>query len=158
MTDTTRDEVNSIKTDIALIKRDINQIERIYSKFETTIEQMSAIFKLIAIQEKTIDTQEKKIDSMVGQIKVTAEEELAYRKELSGYIDGMKNDLEKDRQRRHTEIMASLQRVEDKIYKRMDEQEDRVSKLEKWKWYIGGGIVLAGFILTQIPISVSFFD
>ena len=41
----TDNEINSLKTDIALIQKDVKQIERVFTKVDNAVGQMSEILK-----------------------------------------------------------------------------------------------------------------
>jgi hypothetical protein len=44
------DDINILKTDIALIQKDVKQIERIFKKVDDAVCQMSEILKIAAVQ------------------------------------------------------------------------------------------------------------
>ena len=55
----TDNEVNSLKTDIALIQKDVKQIENVFQKVDTAVSQMADIYKSLAVQENILEHNEK---------------------------------------------------------------------------------------------------
>ena len=43
-------------------------------------------------------------------------------------------------------------RISEELQKIRNELSDRVGILEKWRWVIIGGSIVAGFIITKLPI------
>jgi len=50
------DELNSVKTDIALIKNDVKQIERFFDKVDEAMEQMVSLAQDIAVKQEVLET------------------------------------------------------------------------------------------------------
>lgn len=69
-------------------------------------------------------------------------------------LDGMKKDLRAEIEKSHNEIMdeIKLMRVEmhrhtQEECKMLDELNDRVGEIEKWRWLVVGGAAAVAFIV-----------
>lgn len=152
----TDNEINSLKTDIALIQKDVKQIERVFQKVDTAVEQMSEIFKTMAVQEMVLETNEKRVSNIEENFIKHNEEEEAFRKELNLKLQDMKDTAQKERQARHAELLASIQNLNDNLSEKLDKQDERIKTLENWRWYILGIGVVILFILNKLPWSLLF--
>ena len=152
----TDNEINNLKTDIALIQKDVKQIERVFKKVDDAVGQMSEIFKTIAVQEMVLENTERRIFSIEEGFKKNTVEEEAYRKELNLKLEDMKDTANKDRDRRHRELLDSIENLNKNMGEKLDKQDKRIQTLENWRWYVLGiGLVIV-FILNKIPVATLF--
>ncbi len=152
----TDNEINSLKTDIALIQKDVKQIERVFQKVDNAVEQMSEIFKTMAVQEMVLENTDKRVSNIEENFKKHNEEEEAFRKELNLKLADIKDTAQRERQARHTELLASIQNLNDNLSEKLDQQDQRIKTLENWRWYILGIGVVIVFILNKLPWAVLF--
>jgi DNA repair ATPase RecN len=149
-------EINSLKTDIALIQKDVKQIERVFTKVDNAVGQMSEILKTIAVQENILENNEKRVSMLEETIKKHAEDEEYFRKEFAKKFDDMKESSQKERERRHRELLESIENLNKNMSEKLEKQDARIQALENWRWYILGiGAVLL-FILNKIPWALLF--
>jgi predicted RNase H-like nuclease (RuvC/YqgF family) len=152
----TENEVNSIKIDVALIKSDINQIQGVFRKVDHAVEQMSDIYKTLAVQEKILENNDRRITGLENKMREIHEEEVEYRKELTKKLEDMTQNANAERERRHKEVLESISKMNDNLQKRNNEQDERITKLENWKWYMMGAVAVIVFIITEFPWSMLF--
>lgn len=151
-------EVYTLKTDVALIKKDIRQIERVFDKVDGAVSDMSELHKVAAVQETILDSAERRLQMLEETISKQSEEELAYRKELRKSLEDMQHHTIKERDRRHREVLDSIESMHTTLAAKLDKQDKRVRALENWRWYIlgaSGGLV---FLLTKYNLITAFFS
>lgn len=149
-------EINSLKTDIALIQKDVKQIENIFKKVDNAVGQMSEILKTIAVQENILENNERRVSTLEETIKKHNEEEEQFRKELTQKFDDMKETSQKERERRHREVLDSIENLNKSMTEKLENQDKRIQALENWRWYLLGiGAVLL-FIVNKIPWETFF--
>lgn len=153
----TDNEVNTLKTDVALIKKDIKQIDRVFSKVDTAIEEMSELHKIAAVQETILENTERRLTSLEDNFVKHGEEELQFRKDLNKSLEEMKNDAQKQRERRHREILEMLQQMSTNLDTKLEVQDKRIRALENWRWWILGASAALVFILTRYNNIMSLF-
>lgn len=152
---------NELKTDIALIKKDISQIESTISKLDSTLEQIIHMSKTLAIQERVVENHEKRLDDLAKKLSQHNQEEELFREKLQTqiqnisdsnrhYIDEMKTFNTIEREKRHKEIMESINVVREELKEKNKEQDNRLSTLENWRWWIMGIGVAATTIVTLL--------
>lgn len=152
----TDNEINSLKTDVALIQKDVKQIERVFKKVDDAVGQMSEIFKTIAVQEMVLENAEKRIYIVEETFKKHNTDEEAFRKELNLKLEDMKDTANRDRDRRHRELLDSIENLNKNVGEKLDKQDKRIQTLENWRWYVLGiGLVIV-FILNKIPVATFF--
>lgn len=152
----TDNEINGLKTDVALIQKDVKQIERVFKKVDDAVGQMSEILKTMAIQDIVLENTERRVFSIEEGFKKNTVEEEAFRKELSLKLEDMKETANKDRDRRHRELLDSIENLNKNMGEKLDKQDKRIQTLENWRWYVLGiGLVII-FILNKIPVTTLF--
>ena len=100
---------------------------------------------------------EKRLDDIDEKITRHNKEEEEFRAKLQqqlndigdanrGYIQEMKTTNAIEREKRHKEVMESIYEIRKELKAKNKEQDDRLSKLENWRWWIMG----IGIALTTI--------
>jgi hypothetical protein len=152
----TDNEINSLKTDIALIQKDVKQIETVFRKVDNAVCQMTEILKTIAVQENILENNEKRVTTLEETIKKHNDEEVQFRKELTTKFDDMKETSQKERERHHRELLDSIENMNRNMSEKLETQDKRIQALENWRWYILGiGAVLL-FIINKLPWAIFF--
>jgi DNA repair ATPase RecN len=152
----TDNEINGLKTDVALIQKDVKQIERVFKKVDDAVGQMSEILKTMAVQDMVLENTERRVFSIEEGVKKNTVDEEAYRKELNLKLEDMKDTANKDRDRRHRELLDSIENLNKNMSEKLDKQDKRIQTLENWRWYVLGiGLVII-FILNKIPVTTLF--
>lgn len=153
----TDNEVHTLKTDVALIKKDIKQIERVFDKVDHAVGDMAELHKIAAVQETILENAERRIENLEDTFIKQTEEELEYRKELNKTLTDMKEDAQTQRERRHKEVLESIQNMHKTLSSKLDTQDKRIRALENWRWWILGAAAALIFIFTRYDTIMSFF-
>ena len=130
----------SVETEIALLKREVDDMKGIHVRLDSAIEKIaevsSSLHTVIAVHEEKLARQEEEIVQNEKEIKREIQElhsrVTSNYKEIVTLISKHNSD---DIERFH-----QLQR----------ELSNRVGILEKWRWIIIGGSIVAGFILHKV--------
>jgi F0F1-type ATP synthase membrane subunit b/b' len=153
----TDNEVSTLKTDVALIKKDIKQIERVFDKVDHAVGDMAELHKIAAVQETILENAERRIQNLEDTFIKHTEEELEHRKELNKTLTDMKEDAQKQRERRHKEVLESIQNMHIVVSEKLDLQDKRILALENWRWWILGAAAAAIFVITGFDSITAFF-
>jgi len=165
-------ELNDLKVDIAMIKKDIKQIERFFDKVDAVMSEMQDVGKSVAVQQQLISNFDTKMDFFKTQLEDAKYTSLAGRKQTSEHLEKFKIEFQDDmlaqvkqahkaheqlalelklwNEKRHTQIIDSLNKVSDEI-------ESRVRSLEKTKWYAVGAIGSVGLLFTGFSDEILKF-
>jgi DNA repair exonuclease SbcCD ATPase subunit len=158
------DELNSVKTDIALIKNDVKQIERFFDKVDEAMEQMVSLAQDIAVQQKVLETFETKLDTVEGKLdtqsRMHLEARFAFKEELDEHkyrfkeamTTGMKDaqDAHQDYNQKQREWMeersertlTAINTLTKELNMKLDDQDRRIRSLENLKWWLLGAVAV----------------
>jgi len=112
---------------------------------------------IAAVQEAILESAERRLTMLEENIAKQTEEELSYRKELRQSLEDMKNQTVKERDKRHKEVLDSIQNVHETLISKLDKQDKRITALENWRWYILGATGALVFLLTKFNMIMSYF-
>ena len=85
-----------------------------------------------------------------------AEESAEFQKDLNVKIEDMKVTAQQERERRHKEVMESIEKLSGSVTDKIQKQDDRITALENWRWYILGASAAIIFIITKFPWDAFF--
>ena len=158
------DELNHVKTDIALIKNDIKQIERFFDKVDEAMEQMVSLAQDIAVQQKVLETFETKLDTMEGkldaQARINIEARFAFKEELDDhkyrFKEAMTNGMKEAQQahqdynlkqrewmeERSDRTLTAINTLTKELNMKLDDQDKRIRNLENLKWWLLGAVAV----------------
>lgn len=153
--------LSGVKTDVALIKKDIKQIERFFSKFDYVVEMSAERDKNLAVQHEILNSLAAKMEVMDAKIddnKVDGLKALAVvHDRLEQYRTSTKDDHQRladssalNRKERNQEIMDALAALNKHMDTRLAATEDKVTSLDRWKWYLMGMAAVAIFIISRL--------
>ena len=138
-----------LETEVAVLKKEVHDQKAIHTRLDVAIEKLTdvsnSIHRMLSVHEEKIQRQEEAI--------FEAEQKIEERRtELSSKIDELHSRITTNTK----EIMgaAALQHLEQnkEIQKIRDELSTRVGVLERWRWIIIGGSIIAGFIIQKYMI------
>ena len=138
-----------LETEVMLLKKELHDQAKIHDRLDVAIEKLTdvsnSIHRMLSVHEEKIGRQEDAI--------FEAEQKIEERRtELSSKIDELHSRITTNTK----EIMgaAALQHLEQnkEIQKIRDELSTRVGVLERWRWIIIGGSIIAGFIIQKYMI------
>ena len=130
----------NVETEIELLKREVSDMKQIHVRLDTAIEKIadvsSSLHTVIAVHEEKLARQEETLDENEKHFRDNIQD-LHYRittnaKETSQHMSEMEPRL-----------LEELQTIR-------KEMSSRVGMLEKWKWVIVGGSIVAGFIIQKV--------
>jgi ElaB/YqjD/DUF883 family membrane-anchored ribosome-binding protein len=147
---------NDIKTDIALIKKDISQIEKMLMRLDTAIERFEETNQRLFTVETTMKLMEQKLINAQEDASLRRREAENSVREIKQQMTSMSASSEESLNNKMDRIFSELKEMRHSTSKSfsgvaedMKKQktdmldalrsiEDRVSKLEQWKWWVMG--------------------
>lgn len=122
-----------VKTDVEILKRDMELLASLAGKFDTAIDRLSevsqSVDKMLAVHEQRLLTQEHQREILHNRIS-------DLKKEVTDSIKEMRNE----------------NRMQHKAV------EERLDRLEKWRWFVVGVATVIGFILAQMSNISKLFS
>ena len=131
------DESNvELKVQIEGLRKDVENVNNIQSKLDTAIDKLtdvsSSIKSMLAVHEEKITKQEQIDEVIFDKLK-----------ERQMNINQVYDDLHKNITQVERRLLLEMKSLKHDI-------GGRVSMLEKWKWVIVGGSIVAGFIIQKV--------
>ena len=140
-------DLNTVRTDVEILKKDVSNIQGLLSRLDTAIDKIAdasnGISKILAVHE----TQIKETESSLVERKRLAEKEVEL---LHRRISDMKEESVETDRRNHDEIMTKLDNMGIEVSSELKTMSERVTILERWKWWIMGGSWVIGFAIATI--------
>jgi ElaB/YqjD/DUF883 family membrane-anchored ribosome-binding protein len=145
-----------IRTDVALIKKDISQIEKMLLKLDSAIERFDetnqrlfSVETLMKIMEqKLVTAQEdaamrrRESENSVREIKQQMTSmEMSSEESLNQKMDKIFLELKEmriDTTKSFVAVAEEMKKQKNDTEKAMRNIEDRIAKLENWKWWVMG--------------------
>ena len=133
-----------LETEVQLIKKELEDQRKIHDRLDVAIEKLTdvsnSIHRMLAVHEEKIARQEEAIFEAEQQIEVRRSELLIKIDELHSRITTNTKEIMTAAAEQHAEQNKEIQKIRDDI-------QNRVGVLEKWRYVIIGGSIVAGFML-----------
>ena len=131
-----------LNTEVQLLKKEVSDMKMIYSRLDKAIEKISdvsnSINRMLAVHEEKISQQE--------EVQIRTEQEINNDiKELHSRISTNNRELMALMSEQHKEQTVKMTKLEIEL-------QGRVGVLEKWRWIIIGGSIVAGFIIQKMLV------
>ena len=138
-----------LETEVELLKKELHDQKRIHDRLDIAIEKLTdvsnSIHRMLAVHEEKIARQEEAIFEAENKIEER-------RSELSSKIDELHSRITTNTKEIMSAAASQHQEQNKEIQKIGDELSTRVGVLEKWRWIIIGGSIIAGFIIQKYMI------
>lgn len=130
----------SVETEIALLKREVDDMKQIHVRLDSAIEKIaevsSSLHTVIAVHESKLARQEETLDENEKHFRDNVQE-------LHSRITTNAKETSQHMSEMERRLLEELQTIR-------KEMSNRVGMLEKWKWVIVGGSIVAGFIIQKV--------
>ena len=132
--------VKTIETEVELLKREVADMKGIHIRLDSAIEKVaevsSSLHRIIAVHEEKLIRQEEALDNQEKEFRESVQE-------LHSRITTNAKETSQHMSEMERRLLEELQTIR-------KEMSNRVGMLEKWKWVIVGGSIVAGFIIQKI--------
>ena len=130
----------NVETEIELLKREVSDMKGIHVRLDTAIEKIadvsSSLHTVIAVHEEKLARQEETLDENEKHFRDSVQE-------LHSRITTNAKETSQHMSEMERRLLEELQTIR-------KEMSNRVGMLEKWKWVIVGGSIVAGFIIQKV--------
>ena len=130
----------NVETEIELLKREVSDMKGIHVRLDTAIEKIadvsSSLHTVIAVHEEKLARQEETLDEKEKHFRDSVQE-------LHSRITTNAKETSQHMSEMERRLLDELQTIR-------REMSSRVGMLEKWKWVIVGGSIVAGFIIQKV--------
>jgi hypothetical protein len=135
------DDMVQVKVDVGVLKNQVDVLTRLCDKMDTIIE------KLMSNQDKLVeqiyrDMEKKKADTNVDI------------KELHSRITTVDRSLSDKLELTERRIMDEIKSLREQITEQSIKDDKEIKKISEWRWMVGGGILLLGFLLSFVKLDI----
>jgi chromosome segregation ATPase len=135
-----------LETKVTLLEKELHDQAKIHVRLDVAIEKLTdvsnSIHRMLVVHEEKIARQEEAIFAAEEQIEVRRSELLIKVDELHSRITTNTKEIMTAAVEQHNKQNKEIQKIRDDIQK-------RVGVLEKWRYVIIGGSIVAGFMLQK---------
>ena len=130
----------NVETEIELLKREVSDMKQIHVRLDTAIEKIADVSRslhtIMAVHEEKLARQEEALDEQEKQLRNNIQD-------LHSRITTNAKETSQHMSEMERRLLEELQTIR-------KEMSSRVGMLEKWKWVIVGGSIVAGFIIQKV--------
>ena len=132
--------VDENKIEIELLKKEVQDMKEIHLRLDTAIVKLrdlsNSVYRMLSVHEEKLARQE---DDIVSNEKEIKEQILNLHSRINTSYKELRN------------MISKHQKEEEERFNRLEKEfSSRVGILEKWRWIIMGGSIVAGFILHKL--------
>jgi len=131
---------DKLQADVEVLKKDVLNINSTLEKLDMSIDKIAdatvGISKILAVHDNEISERKRLSEK---------ETELLHER-----ISDMKEESSKHHKDNHAAVMIKLDTMSNDMKNELTEVKERVTILERWKWYVMGGSWVIGFIIATI--------
>ena len=135
-----------LETEVQLSKRDIEDIKSIHTRLDVAIDKLTdvsnSIHRMLAVHEEKLARQEEASYELEKQIEKR-------RTELLSKIDELHSRVTTNTKEIMITAAAQHESQNKEIQKIREELTSRVGVLERWRYVLIGGSIVAGFLLHK---------
>ncbi len=135
-----------LETEVELLKKELHDQRKIHERLDVAIEKLTdvsnSIHRMLAVHEEKIARQEEAIFEAEQKIEIRRGELLVKIDELHSRVTTNTKEIMTAAAEQHAQQNKEIQKIRDDI-------QNRVGVLEKWRYVIIGGSIVAGFMLQK---------
>ena len=135
-----------LETEVELLKKELHDQKRIHDRLDIAIEKLTdvsnSIHRMLAVHEEKIARQEEAIFEAEQKIEIRRGELLVKIDALHSRITTNTKEIMTAASQQHEQQNKEIQKIRDDI-------NNRVGVLERWRYVIIGGSIVAGFLLHK---------
>ena len=135
-----------LETEVELLKKELHDQRKIHERLDVAIEKLTdvsnSIHRMLAVHEEKIARQEEAIFEAEQKIEIRRGALLVKIDELHSRVTTNTKEIMTAAAEQHAQQNKEIQKIRDDI-------QNRVGVLEKWRYVIIGGSIVAGFMLQK---------
>lgn len=125
-----------LKTDVAVLKTEMENIQSMFTKLDTAIDKIATasgdISRILAVH-----------DGQIGELVKDVEERRRLSEKETELLHRRVSEMKDD-------VIAAIKEMDKKATQELSEMNERITLLERWKWWIMGGSWAIGFAIATL--------
>jgi uncharacterized protein YllA (UPF0747 family) len=145
----------TLETEVELLKKEVASMAQIHIRLDNAIEKIAdvsaSLHTIMAVHEEKLIRQEEALDD---QEKKLTENIMELHSRITKNAEATTHQMS-EMERRMIQAMREHNKSETEEFQKLrHELQSRVGVLEKWRWIIIGGSIVAGFAIQKILPAV----
>lgn len=147
-------DLNEIAREVSALRADMAQINTLVDRLDITIEKLTEVStnvsQLLAVQGSRLDQQERSSSQLSLLIEKRKDEVSESIENLHKRINSTEKDFKAELEKLNEKILQEMKAIREDNLEQHKALNEKISKLEKWIWYVTGGAMVVGFLLSKV--------
>lgn len=154
-------ELNELAKEVSALRADMAQINTLVDRLDVTIEKLtevsSYVSQLLAVQGSRLDQQERSSNQLSLLIEKRKDEVSESIEVLHKRIHNSEKDFKQELEKLNERILDEIKAIREDNLEQHKALNEKISKLERWVWYVTGGAAVVGFLLSKVINLATLF-
>lgn len=151
----------AIQADIEVLKRDVQSINRVIEKLDLTIDKLAEVSnglnRMLSVHEEQINRQHQTDKELYDLVEKRRQEAAEQYETLHVKMSAQKAELENQVDQVYEEIFKELREMRREQEEHHRYMAERISQLEKWKWFVVGASAAVTILLVESGLLDKLF-
>jgi ABC-type transporter Mla subunit MlaD len=147
-------DLNELAKEVSALRADMAQINTLVDRLDVTIEKLTEVStnvsQLLAVQGSRLDQQERSSNQLSLLIEKRKDEVSESLENLHKRINTTERDFKHELEKSNEKILEEIKAIREENIEQHKALNEKISKLEKWVWYVTGGAAVIGFLLSKV--------
>ena len=147
-------ELNDLAKEVSALRADMAQINTLVDRLDVTIEKLTEVStnvsQLLAVQGSRLDQQERSSSQLSLLIEKRKDEVSESIEILHKRINTSEKDFKVELEKLNERILDEIKAIREDNLEQHKALNEKISKLERWVWYVTGGAAVVGFLLSKV--------
>lgn len=147
-------ELNDLAKEVSALRADMAQINTLVDRLDVTIEKLTEVStnvsQLLAVQGSRLDQQERSSSQLSLLIEKRKDEVSESIEILHKRINTTEKDFKQELEKLNEKILGEIKAIREDNLEQHKALNEKISKLEKWVWYVTGGAAVVGFLVSKV--------
>lgn len=153
-------EVKRLSEHVSSLQQDMAQVGSLVDRLDVTIEKLtevsSTVSQLLAVQGNRLEFQEKIQEKLQDLVEKRRQETDTALKDVYNRIEKVEKDLQIDLDESQIAVIGEIKNLRADGQTQHKEMNDRIGRLEKWMWTLGGVAIVIATFFNKIDFTTLF--
>lgn len=147
-------DLNELAKEVSALRADMAQINTLVDRLDVTIEKLTEVStnvsQLLAVQGSRLDQQERSSSQLSLLIEKRKDEVSESIEILHKRINTTEKDFKVELEKLNEKILGEIKAIREDNLEQHKALNEKISKLERWVWYVTGGAAVVGFLVSKV--------
>lgn len=152
-------EYAEMRSDLSALRGDINNLDTLVSRLDVAIDKISDVStninRLLAVHDNKLENHTRLIDQLASAADQRRDKDDKRSQEILDKISQIREDMRTSISTSNKEISDRFDGKIESVIKDNDSLKSDIAAIQKWKWLVTGGAMIAGWLISKIGWAVS---